>query len=483
MAEVLEQLNGEGVPPALISLTHQLGNHARLIGLLSEALKDQVPFLAREGNFVREGFDARLDMARNAREESEIAKLALRDKYRTETGIDKLKVLENNVLGMFIEVTAQQSARMPVEFIHRQTMANAVRYSTSELRELENRVLHAKENALTLELEIFAQLINAVMSNADDIALTAQALAQIDVFAAFAMLAIEQNYICPKVTDVSAFTISKGRHPVVEQLLKESFIGNDCALVDHQKLWLLTGPNMAGKSTFLRQNALIVLIAQVGAFVPAADAEIGIVDRLFSRVGAADDLARGRSTFMVEMIETATILNQATERSFVILDEIGRGTATFDGLSIAWAVIEYIHNILRCRTLFATHYHELTSLTDSLKGLSCHSMKVKEWQGDVVFLHEVTKGNADRSYGIHVAKLAGLPPVVLDRAKAVLAELEQGDSKAKLESLAKALPLFNAKPTPAEESLLEKELACIHPDDLSPKEALEILYRLKQLKS
>ena len=294
---------------------------------------------------------------------------------------------------------------------------------------------------------------------------------------------MKRRYVRPVVDDSVAFDIEAGRHPVVEASLKgEQFIGNGCNLETSQRLWLLTGPNMAGKSTFLRQNALIAILAQMGSFVPANAAHIGLVDKLFSRVGAADDLARGRSTFMVEMVETATILHQATERSLVILDEIGRGTATFDGLSIAWAVIEHLHNVSRCRALFATHYHELTALTESLEALSCHTMKVKEWKGDLVFLHEVAAGSADRSYGIHVAKLAGLPAPVIKRAAEILHQLEQQQTGAG--HLPASLPLFSyvsETKAPEYDSGLKAEIQALSPDALTPKQALEILYKLKQL--
>jgi DNA mismatch repair protein MutS len=336
---------------------------------------------------------------------------------------------------------------------------------------------------------------------------TARALAAIDVFAALAELAAKRRYVCPTITSGTAFDIVGGRHPVVEDSLRSGtpFIGNDCNLENEHRLWLLTGPNMAGKSTFLRQNALIAVLAQMGSFVPAERAHIGIVDKLFSRVGASDDLARGRSTFMVEMVETATILHQATERSLVILDEIGRGTATFDGLSIDWAVIEHLHNSIKCRALFASHYHELTTLTESLPALSCHTMKVKEWKGDLIFLHEVGSGSADRSYGIHVAKLAGLPAPVLARSAEILHQLEQ--QQAAKGSVAASLPLFaytavpsplggglgrgrmdtyesSNAPLPASPLVGEEiltELNAIRPDELSPKQALEVLYKLKGL--
>jgi DNA mismatch repair protein MutS len=323
------------------------------------------------------------------------------------------------------------------------------------------------------------------------VAAAGRALAALDVAAALADLATSGHYARPVLSNEPAFSIRGGRHPVVEAaLLRQGgagFVPNDCDLGTERRLWLLTGPNMAGKSTFLRQNALIAVMAQAGSFVPAESATIGIVDRLFSRVGAADDLARGRSTFMVEMVETAAILNQATSKSLVILDEIGRGTATFDGLSIAWAFVEHLHEVNRCRTLFATHYHELTSLAQKLPALSCHSMRVKEWQGKVVFLHEVAPGAADRSYGIHVAQLAGLPGAVIARAQEVLHTLERGEQAGALARLVDDLPLFAAAPAGAagaagvEPSEIEVRLAAVQPDELTPREALEALYELRRL--
>jgi DNA mismatch repair protein MutS len=331
--------------------------------------------------------------------------------------------------------------------------------------------------------------VTETVARAGAISLAADALARLDVSASLAALAADRRYVRPRVDDSTAFSISGGRHPVVEAALAAGrdggFVANDCDLAEAHRLWLVTGPNMAGKSTFLRQNALIAILAQAGSFVPADDAHIGIVDRLFSRVGAADDLARGRSTFMVEMVETATILNQATARSLVILDEIGRGTATFDGLSIAWATLENLHDVNRCRSLFATHFHELTTLTSRLDALACHSMRVTEWEGDVVFLHEVIAGAADQSYGVHVAKLAGLPPAVVARAQEVLRILEQGEQSGALAQLADDLPLFSATVPPpartAAPSAVEEELGEINPDELSPREAMEALYRLKEM--
>jgi DNA mismatch repair protein MutS len=465
------------------------------------ALAEQLPLIKRDGGFVREGYEQALDEARSLRDASRLVVAAMQARYADETGIKGLKIRHNNVLGYFVEVTAQHgdklmSPPLNATFIHRQTLAGQVRFTTSELGETEAKIANAGERALNLELEIFDRLCAQALAASDDLRAAAHAFALLDVATALAKLAIDDNYVRPEVDASLGFAIEAGRHPVVEQALKrdgQPFIANTCDLspAPVQKsgqLWLVTGPNMAGKSTFLRQNALIALLAQIGSFVPASRARIGIVDRLFSRVGAADDLARGRSTFMVEMVETAAILNQASERSLVILDEIGRGTATFDGLSIAWAAIEHLHETNRCRTLFATHYHELTALSAKLPRMFNATVRVKEWQGDVVFLHEVLPGSADRSYGIQVAKLAGLPPAVIARAKSVLAKLEAQDRGQTARALADDLPLFavpsraatEPAPPSAGEQLMDAVKA-IHPDEMSPREALEALYRLKSL--
>jgi DNA mismatch repair protein MutS len=413
------------------------------------------------------------------------------------------------VLGYFLETTPIHATKLQEDprFIHRQTMANAMRFTTVELGELEGRIARAADQALALEQNLFADLVGEVTGRADSIADTAGALALLDTAAALATLAVEARYCRPQVDDSLTFRIEGGRHPVVEAALARTqgrFVSNDCDLSpegapnddasdgtpnddasgDH--LWLVTGPNMAGKSTFLRQNALIAILAQIGSFVPAESAHIGVVDQLFSRVGAADDLARGRSTFMVEMVETAAILNQAGARALVILDEIGRGTATFDGLSIAWAAVEQLHAVNRSRALFATHYHELTLLAGTLDGLGLHTMRVKEWRGDVVFLHEVTRGAADRSYGIHVARLAGLPPAVIARAEAVLTRLQASEQGSAVARLADDLPLFAAAeasaPATPEISALEQALDTLQPDELTPRAALDALYALKKLR-
>jgi len=465
---------------------------------LKRALAEELPAFRRDGGFVRGGYEAALDEARALRDESRRVIAALQVRYAETSGVRALKIRHNNVLGYFVDVSAQHgeklmAAPLNATFIHRQTTAGQVRFTTTELGELEAKIATAAERALALELEIFDRLAAAVTAASAAIKEAANAIALLDVATALAALAVERDYTRPEVDDSLAFAIAAGRHPVVEQALIAGggpFVANDCDLsppADEAagRIWLVTGPNMAGKSTFLRQNALIAVLAQMGSFVPAKAAHIGVVDQLFSRVGAADDLARGHSTFMVEMVETAAILNQAGERALVILDEIGRGTATFDGLSIAWATIEHLHESNRCRTLFATHFHEMTALAAKLSRLHNATMRVKEWQGDVVFLHEVVAGAADRSYGIAVAKLAGLPASVIERAKVVLAQIEAEDRTSPARALIDDLPLFAATrpaPSPQRDSALTavvEALAALHPDEMSPREALEALYALK----
>lgn len=469
---------------------------SELQDLLFSALADEMPLLARDGGFIKTGYHSELDELKKLRDESRRVIAEMQLQYAEATGVKSLKIKHNNMLGYFIEVTANNADPLMSDegkatFIHRQTLANAMRFTTTELAEIESKIANAAGKALQIELEIFSKLVANVLENKIQISKTADALAVLDVAQSLAHLAQTYEYCRPKVDDSLAFEIKGGRHPVVEQVLKRDaqnpFVANDCNVGGNEagKLWLLTGPNMGGKSTFLRQNALIIILAQMGSFVPAREAHIGIVDRLFSRVGAADDLARGRSTFMVEMVETAAILNQAEVKSFVILDEIGRGTATFDGLSIAWAAIENLHEANLCRTLFATHYHELTSLAEPLERLSNVTMKVKEWEGDVVFLHEVVAGTADRSYGIQVAKLAGLPPAVIARARDVLDQLESSERTNNAKTLIDDLPLFSVTATEPviakTDSKIIEALEKISPDDMSPREAQQALYDLRAL--
>jgi DNA mismatch repair protein MutS len=484
----------KGVEGPLAAIIAACSDHRALIDALAVALADEPPLFARDGGFIRMGYRAELDEQRTLRDDSRKTVAALEAKYRTASGVPSLKIRHNNMIGYHIEVTATHADKLDLAalgFTRRQSMSNATRFSTAELAELETRIGRAADQALALELAIFDELVTKVMAVSAAVAAAGRALAALDVAAALAELAASQNYVRPVLSEEPAFAIQGGRHPVVEAALQRQggtgFVPNDCDLGMQRRLWLLTGPNMAGKSTFLRQNALIAVMAQAGSFVPAKEAVIGIVDRLFSRVGAADDLARGRSTFMVEMVETAAILNQATARSLVILDEIGRGTATFDGLSIAWATLEHLHDVNKCRALFATHFHELGALKERLAALAPYTMRVKEWQNEVVFLHEVAQGAADRSYGIHVAQLAGLPAAVVSRAEEVLAALEKGEQSGAVSRLADDLPLFAAAPArPAggtakpQESEVEKALRDVNPDELSPREALELLYTLRR---
>ncbi len=488
---------------------------AQLADLLSRALGDDLPLLRRDGGFIRSGYSAELDAARRLRDDSRIVMAELEHRYIEQTGIKGLKVRHNNILGFYVEVTQLNakpmlSAPLSDTFRHRQTMANAVRFSTVDLLDIEGRIASATDRALNLELDIFTDLAGRIAKCDDVLGGVATALANLDCFASLASYAIEQGCVRPTIDDSLTFEIVGGRHPVVQQALAKAqagtFIENDCCLgrwrppslsefsdsSDDEKdarIWLVTGPNMAGKSTFLRQNALIVVLAQMGSFVPAKSAHIGLVDRLFSRVGASDDLARGRSTFMVEMVETAAILNQASDRSLVILDEIGRGTATFDGLSIAWATVEYLHDIIKPRALFATHYHELTALARLLPGVANVTMDVTDWRDEIVFLHKVKAGAANRSYGIQVAKLAGLPEQVIARARHVLAKLEKADRRGRDgRGELDELPLFSAvRPMSAPSSkcttAIEQAVAALRPDELTPRSALDKLYELKALVS
>jgi len=507
--------DGIGLPEELESIRARLGTTetANLAQSLTRALVDAPPPHRRDGGFVRDGYRADLDEARRLRDDSRKVMAELEARYVAETGIKTLKIRHNNVLGYYVEVGAASAKPLMAPphsetFRHRQTLANAIRFTTQELVETEGKIASAAERALAIEQEVFTELAEGAKALEQTLFDVAAALAELDHYAGLAELAFQENYVRPEITDGLEFEISGGRHPVVEQALRQAksgpFIENDCLLggaattpqgFDDEsegrggRIWLVTGPNMAGKSTFLRQNALIALLAQIGSFVPARSARIGVIDRLFSRVGASDDLARGRSTFMVEMVETAAILNQATERSLVILDEIGRGTATFDGLSIAWATVEYLHDVCRCRALFATHYHELTALAGRLANLATVTMDVKEWQDEIVFLHKVRPGAADRSYGIQVAKLAGLPAAVVKRAREVLARLEKQDRRSgNTASSLEDLPLFahelEKANTAGRNAPSEVELALdkINPDELTPRAALDVLYELKALR-
>jgi DNA mismatch repair protein MutS len=466
-----------------------LASVSALSDRLESLLVDEPPYFARDGGFIRARVHAPLDEVRGLRDESRRVIASLESRYRGESNVAALKIKHNGVLGYFIEVTQQHADKLMVMrdlFRHRQTMAGAVRFSTDELANLASRIAQAGEHGLALEKALFDEMTALALENAAPLSAMAGALAVLDVSVSLAELAVAGRYVRPAMDNGLGFKITRGRHPVVEAALASDhargFVPNDCDLSPGAKgrLWLVTGPNMAGKSTFLRQNALIAILAQMGSFVPAEAAHIGIVDRLFSRVGAGDDLAAGRSTFMVEMVETAAILNQATEKSLVILDEIGRGTATYDGLAIAWAAAEHLHETNQSRALFATHYHEMVALCERLPAMTAVTMKVKEWNDTIVFLHEVTPGAADRSYGIHVAKLAGLPEAVVLRAREVLAALEEGREGHTPLARIDDLPLFGASAPKPKANAVEEALRQVEPDTLTPKQALELLYDLKR---
>jgi DNA mismatch repair protein MutS len=491
--------NALGEMPGLARLApdhaDRIAGFDRLFEKLDAALVAEPPLLVRDGGFIAPGFDADLDEARQLRDEGRGVIARLQADYVSETRISSLKIKHNNVLGYFIETTTTHSEKMlkrSDKFIHRQTTANAVRFTTIDLSEMETKILNAGARALEIEKRLYEGLKAAILLDEPRLSDAARALADLDVTQSFAALASSARWCEPKVDGSRAFRVEGGRHPVVEAALKRAggapFIANNCDLSAEEgaRLILLTGPNMAGKSTFLRQNALIALLAQAGSFVPAESAHIGLVSQIFSRVGAADDLARGRSTFMVEMVETAAILNQSDDRGLVILDEIGRGTATYDGLSIAWATFEHLHDINRCRALFATHYHEMTELAERLPNASNATVAVKEWDGEVIFLHEVRQGAADRSYGVQVARLAGLPDSVIERARVVLQALEKGEREGdtRKTTLIDDLPLFSAaarKEPKSGASRVEERLAQVHPDELSPREALALVYELRAL--
>lgn len=493
-AEALAALLPDDLPRTLADAAVDLTGHQVLLNLLDEALVAEPPLLSRDGGFIAAGYDAELDEARTLRDEGRSVIAGMQANFVALSGVTSLKIKHNNVLGYFIETTATHAEKMmapPLNetFIHRQTTANQVRFTTVELSEIETRILNAGGRALEVEKRLYSSLIQAIIAEAGSLGALARALSEIDLAAALAHLAFAENWIRPKIDDSRAFGVIGGRHPVVEAALQKDgtpFIANDCGLSE-APIWLLTGPNMAGKSTFLRQNALLAILAQMGSFVPASEAHIGIVSQIFSRVGASDDLARGRSTFMVEMVETAAILNQADDRALVILDEIGRGTATYDGLSIAWATLEHLHDVNRCRALFATHYHEMSALSAKLDGVENATVTVKEWDGDVIFLYDVKRGTADRSYGVQVARLAGLPASVVERAKVVLEALEKGEREGggARKAIIDELPLFAATPAVkipvAPDSQVEAMLKDVLPDELTPREALALIYELRSL--
>ena len=475
-------LDNQNLPDPLSQQSAKLGGHTTLFDRLNRALNESLPPFSREGGFIATGYHEALDTYRTLRDDSFSLTQKLQSDYIASTGIATLKIRHNNVIGYHIDIGPSHAPKMGEEFIHRQTLGSSVRYTTVALSDLAKQIEAAAHQALTLELQLFSDLLGEVQGRASELLQTCRALASIDVSSALAQLAVDRNYVRPLVDDSLIFDVKGGRHPVVEEALRATgetpFVANSCLMNEEKKLILMTGPNMAGKSTYLRQNAVIIILAQMGAYVPAESAHIGAVDRIFSRVGAADDLAAGRSTFMVEMVETAAILHQATVRSFVILDEIGRGTATFDGLSIAWAVVESLCTVNKARALFATHYHELTQLTQTLPMIVCSTMRIKEWNGEVIFLHEVIEGCADKSYGIHVAALAGLPSSAVERATQVLATLEENREKSPEipEAVTPTIAPETSISSPLQEALQKLTL-----DDLTPRQALEELYKLKKI--
>ena len=494
--EIASLFKNHELPAELKLALEKLTGHDEISSTLEKAIVPEPPLLVRDGGFVTEQFNSELDETRELKRDGTKIIAEMQRDFIELTGIQSLKIKFNNVLGYFIETTAKnaeklQNSTIADNFIHRQTTANQMRFTTLSLSDTETKIINANAKALEIEKQIFNELSALIIQNFEKISAAAEALAVIDITNSLATLARDEEWCRPKIDSSKAFAIQGGRHVVVESSLKNngnSFIPNDCELSEGS-IWLVTGPNMAGKSTFLRQNALIAILAQMGCFVPAASAHIGIVSQLFSRVGASDDLARGRSTFMVEMVETAAILNQADDRALVILDEVGRGTATYDGLAIAWSTLEYLHEVNKSRSLFATHYHEMTVLADRLTRVINATVSVKEWNNEVIFLHEVRQGAADRSYGLQVAKLAGLPIEVLERAKVILNELEARDAKKGTEGklLAKDLPLFSQSMTqkPVTQinynSELSNKIRSIYPDEISPNEALQILYDLKEI--
>ena len=493
--QIYEALHGKDWSEHIRHSIDALQGHENLIDFLKHALVSEPPILTRDGGFVASGFKAELDEVRLLRDEGRSVIVKMQEDYIALSGVQSLKIKYNNVLGYFIETPSTHAEKMhspPLNqtFIHRQTTANQVRFTTVDLSEIETKILNAGHRALEIEKRIFDELCKIVLKSSENIAATSLGLSVLDVSASLADLALSENWVRPLVDSSSAFMIEGGRHPVVEMAVKQNgstFIPNNCK-IDDGGIWLLTGPNMAGKSTFLRQNALIAMLAQMGSFVPANQAHIGLVTQLFSRVGASDDLARGRSTFMVEMIETAAILNQSESGALVILDEIGRGTATYDGLSIAWATLEHLHDVNQTRALFATHYHELTNLSTKLDRVENATVTVKEWEGNVVFMHEVKRGAADRSYGVQVAQLAGLPAAVVMRARDVLNELEKSEREGSClqKAMIDDLPLFSQLqdkvPAPqSKKNVVQEALKNVYPDELSPIEALQKLYELKEL--
>lgn len=481
--------NGLNLPENIEKLVAPLLGNSETADLISESIRDDAPNIISEGDIIKPTFHPKIKELQDLINNGRVHIDKLRDKYRQETGIDSLKISNNNVVGLFIDITARHSGKITdKKFIHRQTTANSIRYTTEELQELEGKMLNAKAMLIGLEKEIYSDICKAVIANSSKLILLATALNRLDVFLNFAYIADEFEYCLPNLTTETNFEVRGGRHPVVERFLKsnnEAFTKNDCNLNENERIWLITGPNMAGKSTFLRQNAIIAILAHIGSFVPAVSATIGVVDKIFSRVGAGDDLTKGQSTFMVEMLETSAILSQSTNKSLVILDEVGRGTSTYDGVAIAWSVLEHIHDKIKARCLFATHYHELTSLSDIFPALVNYTISISDNDGKVLFLHKIIKGFADRSYGVHVAQMAGLPTSVIRRANQLLLKFEKEAKKSNKEAFRGESQNLNLFELENKEIDKYKEIydfcGQIDPNELSPKEALDILYKLKNL--
>ena len=483
--EDLTKLNKDlNKPYSLLGIIQNLEMDYSLFFKILSAFKTDVPLSAKEGGFIKDGYNTKLDHLRHLRDNEFNEIINLQKKYSGVSKVNSLKIKNNKVLGYHIEVRAihDLSLRNIEQFIHRQSTAQTSRFTTIELNEIENQIQNSFYEATKIELDIFNSFIEQIIDIGNKILNVASSISELDISMMVANQAKIRNYIRPNISDDKTLEIIDGRHPVVENQMifsENSFISNDCILNESDYIWLITGPNMAGKSTYLRQNALIVIMAQAGLYVPAKEANIGIFDKIFSRVGASDDLAKGQSTFMIEMIETSAILNTSTERSFVILDEIGRGTATFDGLAIAWSVLDYLHNKIKPRTLFATHYHELTSLKETLENLSCHKMAIKEWHDTIIFMHKINKGEADKSYGIHVAQLAGLPTEVIHRAKILLSKLENDSNEKKIDEWENIL---QESPLPNDNEIFFKEFDKLEADQISPREALDIIYKIKSLR-
>ena len=481
---------GIELPKQIEQLVKPLTGLNELYEFIDEVINDDAPNITTNGGIIKHEYHPKVKELYGLINNSHIAIEQLRDKYRKDTGIDTLKISNNNVLGLFIDITARHADKMlDTKFIHRQTTANSIRYTTADLQELESKIINAKTLVISLEQEIYNEVCQKVINVQITLYRMSEALSLLDVYSNFAYVADENNYVMPEISSDLVFEIKGGRHPVVEKSLKknrEDFICNDCNLKLDERVWLLTGPNMAGKSTYLRQNAIITILAHIGSFVPAVSAKIGVVDKIFSRIGAGDDLNKGQSTFMLEMLETSAILAQATHKSLIILDEVGRGTSTYDGVAIAWSVLEYVHDKIRARCLFATHYHELIKMEEILPALKNYTVAIDDSSGEVLFLHKIQKGSANKSYGVHVAQMAGLPKSVIKRATSLLEKFEKESGKSnkkviKQESYNMNLFDPNALLEVPKHKKIFDQLVAIDPDKLSPREALDALYKLKDI--